>query len=301
MRVPVAGWTALGVLVLAVSVGMPAPKAGPTVAFTQTPPPTTDGYVGILEIDGSVPVLGGRPQSLPEAQALLGRLKDNAHLKTRIYLSRVLSRQEVMSTDFVLPAGTVLLHEAGAKFYVIANPKDKTYIVMDAQVLLSALEGGVGINNSEYQATIQHTSIKKQIAGFTCRKSVLTVKYASAIPFENDKVYVQQANDIEIWHTFDLVSAALVDQFFFKFERDRTRTVQKLVSTDVGFPMEMTMVVASPDKAHNAGAPLGTVHTAISELRKERALDSELFRIPPAGYRRLDRNPYFADAGVVAP
>jgi hypothetical protein len=301
MKARVIGWVVLAVFVSGVRSGTPEPTAVPTVAFTQTPPPTTEGYVGTLVIDGSVPSVTGRPPSLPEAQALIGRLKDNGQLKTRIYLTRSLSRQEVLSTDFALPVGTVLLHDAGAKFYVIANPKDKTYIVMDASALLGALEGGVGIANSEYEASIQHTGAKKQIAGFACRKSVLQVKYASAIPFENDKIYVQQANDIEVWHTFDLVSSALVDHFFFKFERDKTRTVQKLVATDIGFPMEMTMAVATTDKGHTASGAMGSLHMVITELRKEKALDSELFRIPPAGYKRLERNPYFANANVVAP
>jgi len=39
----------------------------------------------------------------------------------------------VLSTDFVLPAGTLVMHKAGDRYYVIADPKEKTYLVMDGK------------------------------------------------------------------------------------------------------------------------------------------------------------------------
>ena len=81
------------------------------------------------------------------------------------YLAQDLSRQEILSTDFVLPAGTVLLHRAGDKAYVVADPRTKTYAVMDAETLLAALEGGAGIVNSQYAAKVVHTDERKTIAG----------------------------------------------------------------------------------------------------------------------------------------
>jgi hypothetical protein len=33
---------------------------------------------------------------------------------------------------------------------------------------------------------------------------------------------------------------------------------------------------------------------AVTEVSRPSRLDSELFRIPPAGYRRTDKNVYFA-------
>jgi hypothetical protein len=259
------------------------------------------GYVGVLDIEASLPALAADGAAPPEAQSILGRLKDKAQLKTKIYLSREILRQEVLSTDSVLPAGTVILHEAGARFYVVADPKEKTFIVTEADALLNALEGGLGIVNTEYQATIKHTLEKKPCGAFNCRKSVVTVKYASAIPFENDKIYVQQANDVEVWHTPDLVSSALLDQFFFKFDRDRTQTVQKLVKTELAFPMEMTLTIQPPPTAKKATTPGGTVRMVVSELRADKKLEAELFRLPPAGYKRLDRNPYFKGAVAAAP
>jgi hypothetical protein len=263
--------------------------------------PPVQGYVGTFEIDASMPSLEAGSSAPPEAQALLGRLKDKSQLKTRLYLSGALSHQEVVSTDFVLPEGTVILHEGGAKYYVLADPKEKTYVIMDAEGLMNALEGGLGIVDAEYQASVEHTSQKKQVGDFSCRKSVVTVKYVSAIPLENEKVYVQQANDIEVWHTFDLVGASMLDQFFFKFERDKTRTVQKLAATELGFPLEMTMVIAGPAAGRKTSSTGGTVHMSVGELRVEKRLDPELFRIPPAGYKRLDRNPYFKNAPAIAP
>jgi hypothetical protein len=244
-------------------------------------------------METSLQGLQGAPAS-PEAQALLGQLRDKATLKAQMYLAQSLSRLEVLSPDFLLPAGTVIQHEAGSKFYVIADPKAQTYVVMDVEGILRALEGGIGIENSEYSAKVRHTGEKKTIAGVAARRSILTVSYVSSVPFENEKVMVRQTNDIEIWHTPEFVSAALSDHFFFKFERDKTGTVQKAVATDIGFPLEMSMTVTQGNgpKAH----PAGTLHMAVGSLRRDRKLNSELFRMPPAGYRKLDRNPYFAGA-----
>ena len=41
-----------------------------------------------------------------------------------------------------------LLHKAGDRFYVLADPKAQTYVIMDAADLLTALEGGQGIVNT---------------------------------------------------------------------------------------------------------------------------------------------------------
>jgi hypothetical protein len=37
----------------------------------------------------------------------------------------------------------------------------------------------------------------------------------------------------------------------------------------------------------------------VTEVRKDSRLDSEMFRIPPAGYRRIDKSPYFT-AGALS-
>jgi hypothetical protein len=286
--------------------GVEAGKASPTrtpdrpyavtPGQTATPPPFVPGYVGQLDIEASLPVLKDGATGPPEAQALLGRLRDKAKLSTTAYLTTSLSRLEVLSTDFLLPAGTVVLHEAGSRFHVIADPREKTYVVMDVEGILNALEGGIGIANSQYKAKVTHTADKRAIGAYTCRKSDLVVNYASAIPFENSMVYVQQTNNIEVWHTPQLVSSALVDHFFFKFERDKTHAVQKAVAQEIGFPMEMTMTIA-PQGGRNAGTT-GTLSVKVSGLKEEKKLASDLFRIPPAGFRKLDRNPYFKGAAV---
>src|SRR5688500_9412695 len=146
----------------------------------------------------------------------MGAHKNISSLESRVHLSHDLSRLEILSPDFVLPTGTIVMHKAGEKAYLIADPKAKTYHVMDSAGLLSALEGGAGIVNSAYDAKVTHTDEKKQIAGLNTRKSIVTVSYASTIPLENDRVLVQQKNDIEIWHTSALVSSAAMDHFFFK-------------------------------------------------------------------------------------
>jgi hypothetical protein len=279
----------------------PAGSPGaPAATRSATPPPTVAGYVVTAEIRATAPGFKTPTGSAPEAQVMAGALQGMSTLTSRFYLAQDLSRQEILSTDFVLPAGTLVFHKGGDKFYVIADPKAQTYLVMDSEALLNALEGGAGIVNTQYEAKVQHTDDRKMIAGLPSRKSIVTVTYVSSIPFENDRVLVQQKNDLEVWHTSALVSSAATDHFFFKFH--------KTVATEIGFPMEVDLRVVMGGLARGkpAAAPKaatlqpGSLHMVVTEVKKEPKLDSELFRIPPAGYRRLEKNPYFA-AGALSP
>src|SRR5439155_16240338 len=99
--------------------------------------------------------------------ALAPELK--THLEARVYLAEDLSRVEELSTDSILPAGVFLLHQAGERFYAIADPRAKTYFVMDSGTLLDALEGAAGIVNSRYVASVRNTDEKNTIAVFPCR------------------------------------------------------------------------------------------------------------------------------------
>ena len=271
-----------------------APRpAAPAVTAAPTRPPvpkTVDGYVGTLEMETSVSGMKEGGSTGPEAQAFLGQLRDKARLQTKIYLAQDLSRQEVVSTDFILPSGTVILHEAGAKFYCIADPKAQTYSVIDAEGIMKALEGGIGITNSEYSAKVTHTTEKKMVGNVSCRRSLVRVSYVSSIPFENDSLLVQQTNEIEVWHTPQYVSSALLDHFFFKFQRDRTGTVQKVVSSELGFPMELSMSIAQG--SGNKATPAGALKITMSDVHLEKKLPSEAFQIPPAGYRKVERSPF---------
>ena len=287
MRVSLSVWIG----VAAVGLGMPVWSQAPAARPTPTPAPV-DGYVAELTIESELAGLDGASGGSPEAQALLGQLRGKATLRTQLYIAQDLSRQEVLSTDFQLPAGTVIQHEAGSRFYVIADPKAQTYVVMDVEGILRALEGGIGIENSEYSAKVRHTGEKKVVAGVPSRQSILTVNYVSAIPFENEKVLVRQTNEIEVWHTSDFVSKALLDHFFFKFQRDKTGTVQKVVAAELGFPLEMAMSITQGSGAKVRTA--GTLRMAVSGLRRDKKLSEALFRMPPAGFKKLDRNPYFA-------
>ena len=40
----------------------------------------------------------------------------------------------------------------------------------------------------------------------------------------------------------------------------------------------------------------GSLHATVTELKKEPKLNANLFRIPPAGYRRVERMPFFGAA-----
>ena len=275
----------------------PIERPGQPTGLAPTPPPTVAGYIVTLKITALAPELKGSTTAAPEAQVLMGALRNISSLETRIHLSQDLSRQEILSTDFVLPAGTIVMHKAGEKAYLIADPKAKTYHVMDSAGLLSALEGGAGIVNSAYDAKVTHTEEKKQIAGFNCRKSIVTVSYASTIPLENDRILVQQKNDIEIWHTSALVSSAAMDHLFFKFQKDKTDVVRKALAQEVGFPMEVKFVVtqAGAGKKSQTAQP-GSFHMVVTDVKQDKKLDSALFFIPPPDFRRLERSPYFAAA-----
>ena len=267
---------------------LPAASSAPATAAHVTVP----GYVLTFEVRATAPGLETSPSAAPEARVLTSRLKGNSSLVSRVWLAQDLSRQEVLSNDFILPAGTLVMHKAGDKFYVIADPKAETYVVMDSQALLEDLEGSGGVINTQYEARVHHTDERKTIAGVPCRKSVVVVTYVSSIPLENDRVSVQQKNEIEVWHTSELVSSAALDHFFFKFQQDRTGVVQKTVSSEIGFPMEVSLVVTQ-GTGRKSGAP-GSLHMVVTEAARAPRLDTELFRIPPAGYRRTDKNVYFA-------
>ena len=268
--------------------GSPAPVASPAPAAAVTVP----GYVVTFEVRATAPGLQTSASAAPEAQALTSRLKGVSSLVSRVWLAQDLSRQEVLSPDSILPAGTLVMHKAGDKFYVIADPKAKTYVVMDSQALLEALEGSGGVVNTQYEARVQHTDERKLVAGVPCRKSVVVVTYVSSIPLENDRVSVQQKNEIEVWHTSELVSSAALDHFFFKFQQDKTGVVQKTVSSEIGFPMEVNLTITQ-GRGRKSGAP-GSLRMVVTEATRAARLDTELFRIPPAGYRRTDKNVYFA-------
>lgn len=277
--------------------------AAPAAAQIATPPPsgvvpppkppaTVEGYVVTVDIKALAPDIKSSRKSAPEAQALVQDIKGLTHLVSRFSLAKDFSHQEVLSTDFLLPQGTRILHKAGERFYVIADPVQKTYVAMDSEQLLNALEGGIGILNSGYQAKVTHTQDWKDVAGLRCRRSILTVTYASSVPFENERVMVQQNNDIEVWHSADAVSNVAMDHLFFKFQQDKTGAVRRVVEEDIGFPAEVKFVVSQAG-AKNSGPQAGSFHSVITEFRKERKLDGAMFQIPPAGYRRVERNPYF--------
>ena len=275
----------------------PRPDAsGLTASPGPVAPVTVAGYVATFEVRATAPGLQTSASAAPEAQVLASKLKGVSSLVSRVWLAQDLSRQEVLSTDSVLPAGTLILHKAGDKFYVIADPKAQTYVVMDSQALLEALEGSGGVVNTQYEAKVEPTAERKVIAGVSCRKSIVIVTYVSSIPLENDRVAVQQKNEIEVWSTPELVSSAALDHFFFKFQQDKTGVVQKTVSSEIGFPMEVNMVVTQ-GTGKKSGAP-GSLHMTVTEVGRAAHLDAALFSIPPAGYRRTDKNVYFATAGA---
>jgi hypothetical protein len=265
-------------------------------AAAQPIPESVGGYVVTVDIKALAPEMKAPAKATPETQAMAGALRNISKLQSRFSLAQDLSRQEILSTDFVLPAGTLVMHKSGDRFYVIADPKQQSYVVMDAADLLTALEGGVGIVNTAYDAKVAHTMERKDIAGYPCRKSIATVTYAASIPLENERILVQQQNEIEIWHTSHLVSGAALEHVFFKFQQDRTEVCRKVIRSEIGFPMEIRFVVTQQGAKKGAPPQTGSFHMVVTDVKQEKKLASSLFAIPPAGYRRLERNPYFAAA-----
>jgi hypothetical protein len=273
-------WTALAAWAAAPHALAQAPRP----SGTPTPPPTVPGYVATVEVAALAPGASARTR-----------------LDARVHLAEDLSRVEVLSRDFILPAGTILLHKAGERFYAVADPQAKTYFAMDAGVLLDALEGAAGIVNSKYVAEVRDTDEKKTIAGHRARKSIVTVTYASSVPFENDRILVKARNEIEVWHTSELVSEAALDHFFFKFQRDKTGDVKKVIAPRIGFPLEVRFVVTQGEGARATAVQPGSFEMKVTEVKTEKALDSELFRIPPAGYKETGKSPLKGAGAAVAP
>ena len=292
MRFRARPWSILLLLAAPAAAQIATPPPSGTGASPKEPP-VVEGYVVTTEIRALAPGMQAPSDAAPEGQALLQQLKGATALVSRFWLAQDFSRQEILSGGFILPQGTLLLHKAGDRFFAIADPKQQTYLAMDAAQLLNALEGGAGIVNSAYQARVNHTQERKDIAGISCRKSILTVTYASSIPFENDRVLVQQKNDIEVWHSAELKSGAAMDHLFFKFHQDQTGAVKRVIEQDLGFPMEVSFVVTQAGAKKASGPQPGSFQMKVTELRKEKKLDGSLFRIPPAGYRRVERSPYF--------
>lgn len=257
-------------------------------------PVLVKGWAVTADIEALAPAMKAPGKAAPEAQALVGALHDTSKLSSRFTLVQDISRQEILSTDFILPAGTLVMHKAGDRFYVIANAKQKSYVVMDASDLLTALEGGAGIVNTQYSAKVEHTSERREIAGYPCKKSILIVSYASAIPFENDRILVQQQNQIEIWHTSFLPSGGAMDHLFFRFQQDKTGTVRKVVGEEIGFPMEVRFVITQSGAKKSDVIQPGSFHFLVTGVKQEDRLDAADFSIPPTGFRKLDKNPYFA-------
>ncbi len=259
-------------------------------------PETIEGYIVTAEIQAIAPEMKSSAKAAPEAQALTGALRNVAKLTSRFTLASDISRQEILSSDFIVPAGTLAMHKAGDRFYVLADTNAKTYVIMDASDLVTALEGGAGIVNTAYDAKVVHTDERKTILGYPTRKSLVTVSYASSIPFENTHMLVQQQNEIEIWHTSHLVSTVALDHLFFKFQQDRTGTVRKAITADIGFPLEVRFVISQKGAKKGAPPQPGSFQMLVSDVKLEKKLDTALFNVPPKGYRRLEKNPYFAGA-----
>jgi hypothetical protein len=253
------------------------------------------GYVGTAEITALAPA-GASSTRAPETETLLGKLGSSAKVTLHVQLAKSFSRFEILSDGFILPRGTLVLHEAGARHYVIADPKAKTFVIMDAGKLVGALEGSLGVVNTEYQARARHTHEIKQIAGIPCHKAIVEVTYASSIPFESDKIVVAQKNAIEIWHAPPAVPTAALEHLLFKYQQDRTGQLKRVLSQDIGFPMEVRCIVTPAATDARQTPQAGSFEMKVTVINIDRNLDPELFRLPPAGYRQLERNPYFAAA-----
>lgn len=214
-------------------------------------------------------------------------LRDRPHLVSRVHVSGEFSRQEVVSTDFMLPAGTFVLHRAGTNAYVVGDPATRTFIETDANGLLEAIEGGAGIRPEGYAAQVAHSQETKTIAGKACRKSTVTVTYQTPIPFESGRVMMPHTNEIEVWHTTEIASPSALEPFFLKFRRAEAQSVERVLTKELGFPLEVRLTAI-----HGRGAkrtPSGTIRMLVTELKTEANADPDLFRMPPRGYTKSDK------------
>jgi hypothetical protein len=255
-------------------------------------PQMVKAYMVTAEIEAVAPEMSASPTSSPEVMALLAKLQSQPKFSSRFYLSGSISRQEILSEDFVLPKGMLVMHKAGNQHYAIVDQDQKTFLPMDAETVLAALEGGAGVENSQYEANVKHSAEKKEIAGLECRKSVVTVSHVSSIPFENDRVFVQVKNDIEVWHTTRIPSSAALEHLFFRFHRDKSGTVRQVLADEIGFPMEVNLVTTQGKGQKASPGQPGSFHMVVTEVTQG-TFEADDFRIPPKGYTRIAKNPYF--------
>jgi hypothetical protein len=305
--------TGRGVLAAALTVG----GASVLCAQLTTAPKKVPGYIVTADVEALLP--GPETANLPagDTKALLASLATGKKVTLRAALAERLSRMEIASDGFLLPAGTILQHQAGSRPYTISDPQAKTFIVMDSGVLLNAIEGTAGIGPSPYDATVVHTGEEARAesiervpsalravvaAGYPCRKSIVTVSYAVAMEFEGKQIHVQRKTELTIWHTSKLVSTAAIDHLFMKFQNDKTGKVRRVLEQEIGFPMMVDVIVRSRQGAKQDSVQPGSFRMVVTGVKVEKELDPLHFQIPLPGFRQVSRNPYFGAAQkAVAP
>lgn len=290
---------ALGAMALAGAARGQGPTPAPTPRKRK---PLPSGLTGgpprveadIVTVDIEATTTEARPEAASgsgEAAWLIERLRNAVKLSSRFTLSDEVSIQEVLSTDFLLPEGSKVYHKRGEATFLLADPAAKTYYPMGTASLMAALEGGAGIVNSQYDARVEHSDEKQKLVGLECRRSTVRVSYASAVPLENDTVYVQRRVEMTVWHTHEIPSSAFVEHVFFQYQSDAAQRVKNTLLSELGFPMQLDFVLTREGAKGRKEEP-GSFRLKVREAQVQVALDPELFKLPPAGFRRLDRNPY---------
>ena len=82
-----------------------------------------------------------------------------------------------------------------------------------------------------------------------------------------------------------MASPAALDHFFFKFQRDKTGEVRKILAEEIGFPLEVKFIVTQAGPGPKAATiQPGSLNAAVTELKKEAKLER---RVVPHPARRL--------------
>lgn len=290
---------ALGAMALAGAARGQAPTPAPTPRKRKPLPPSLTGGPPRVEADVvTVEIEATARETRAEAAGgsaeaawLIEKLRDAVRLSSRFTLSDEVSIQEILSTDFLLPAGTKVYHKRGDDQFLLADPQQKTYYPMGIPSLMAALEGGAGIVNSQYEARVEHSQEKQKLVGLECRRSTVNISYASAVPLENDQVFIQRRVAMTVWHTFEIPGSAFVEHVFFQYQSDAAKRVRNTLLSELGFPMQIDFVLSREGAKGRKEEP-GSLRLRVTEAQVQVALEPELFKLPPAGFRRLDRNPY---------
>jgi hypothetical protein len=237
----------------------------------------------------------------PETKALVDNMRSRPQLSSRVVVFGNVSRQEILSGTFVLPRGAAVLHKVGETTYTVTMPEPaKTYAVLDANTMLQAIEGGLGVDAKGFDVKIEHTAETKLVGGLKCKLSRVQVTWTSMVPFEHDRLPVPQQHDVEVWHTTELPAASAIEHIFLVYRRDATGNVIRRLAAELGFPMDVTLRTTQGKGAKARTAP-GALRLIVRDVDRDPRPDFTKLELPPPGHTKTESVPFLRQDALKGP